>query len=115
MGGALSHTFPLKIAWPRGTFSEGSEFARPEAGKALTLHGNDNFVTNPVLLKQGCATALPTRRLVKMNQIGTLSETLEVIRIDQRAGLRTVVSARCGETEDDFMSDLAVATRSGVS
>jgi enolase len=48
-----------------------------------------------------------------MNQIGTLSETTEVIRIAQRAGYRTVVSARSGETEDDFMSDLAVATGAG--
>ncbi|HTS71797.1 MAG TPA: phosphopyruvate hydratase, partial [Terriglobia bacterium] len=51
--------------------------------------------------------------LVKMNQIGTLSETLEVIRLAQSAGYRTVVSARSGETEDDSMSDLAVGTGAG--
>jgi enolase len=70
-------------------------------------------VTNPRLLSAGIRNGIANAVLVKMNQIGTLSETLEVIRIAQRAGYRTVVSARSGETEDDFMSDLAVATGAG--
>ncbi len=82
-------------------------------GKRCQLIGDDNFVTNPVLLEQGIRNGIANAVLVKMNQIGTLSETLKVIRMAQRAGYRTVVSARSGETEDDFMSDLAVATSAG--
>jgi enolase len=82
-------------------------------GKRCQLIGDDNFVTNPRLLSAGIRNGIANAVLVKMNQIGTLSETLEVIRIAQRAGYRTVVSARSGETEDDFMSDLAVATGAG--
>ncbi len=82
-------------------------------GTRCQLIGDDNFVTNPRLLTEGIRLGIANAVLVKMNQIGTLSETLEVIRIAQRAGYRTVVSARSGETEDDFMSDLAVATGAG--
>jgi enolase len=82
-------------------------------GKRCQLIGDDNFVTNPRLLEQGIRDGIANAVLVKMNQIGTLSETMEVIGIAQRAGYRTVVSARSGETEDDSMSDLAVATGAG--
>jgi enolase len=82
-------------------------------GNRCQLIGDDNFVTNPHLLAEGIRKGIANAVLVKMNQIGTLSETLEVIRIAQRAGYRTVVSARSGETEDDSMSDLAVGTRAG--
>jgi enolase len=82
-------------------------------GKRCQLIGDDLFVTNPRRLAEGIRECIANAVLVKMNQIGTLSETLEVIRIAQRAGYRTVVSARSGETEDDFMSDLAVGTRAG--
>ena len=82
-------------------------------GTRCQLIGDDNFVTNPRLLTEGIRLGIANAVLVKMNQIGTLSETMEVIRIAQRAGYRTVVSARSGETEDDFMSDLAVATGAG--
>jgi enolase len=82
-------------------------------GKRCQLIGDDNFVTNPRLLTEGIRLGIANAVLVKMNQIGTLSETMEVIRIAQRAGYRTVVSARSGETEDDSMSDLAVATGAG--
>ena len=75
--------------------------------------GDDNFVTNPRLLAKGIGDGIANAVLVKMNQIGTLSETLEVIRLAQRAGYRTVVSARSGETEDDTMSDLVVGTGAG--
>jgi enolase len=82
-------------------------------GKRCQLIGDDNFVTNPRLLAEGIRNGIANAVLVKMNQIGTLSETMEVIRMAQRAGYRTVVSARSGETEDDSMSDLAVATGAG--
>jgi len=74
------------------------------------LVGDDLFVTNPELLAKGIRAGIADAVLVKMNQIGTLSETLDVIEIARRSGYRTVVSARSGETEDDSMSDLAVAT-----
>lgn len=93
--------------------SEGWKLLTERLGKRCQLIGDDNFVTNPVLLDQGIRDGIANAVLVKMNQIGTLSETLEVIRMAQRAGYRTVVSARSGETEDDFMSDLAVATGAG--
>jgi enolase len=77
------------------------------------LIGDDLFVTNPRRLAEGIRDGIANAVLVKMNQIGTLSETLEVIKLARRAGYRTVVSARSGETEDDFMSDLAVGTGAG--
>ena len=82
-------------------------------GKRCQLIGDDLFATNPRRLAEGIRDGVANAVLVKMNQIGTLSETLEVIRIAQRAGYRTVVSARSGETEDDSMSDLAVGTGAG--
>jgi enolase len=82
-------------------------------GKRCQLIGDDLFATNPRRLAEGIRDGIANAVLVKMNQIGTLSETLEVIRIAQRAGYRTVVSARSGETEDDSMSDLAVGTGAG--
>jgi enolase len=81
--------------------------------KRCQLIGDDLFVTNPRRLAEGIRDGIANAVLVKMNQIGTLSETLEVIRLAQRAGYRTVVSARSGETEDDSMSDLAVGARAG--
>jgi len=82
-------------------------------GKRCQLIGDDLFVTNPRRLAEGICNGIGNAVLVKMNQIGTLSETLQVIRLAQRAGYRTVVSARSGETEDDSMSDLAVGTGAG--
>ena len=82
-------------------------------GKRCQLIGDDLFVTNPRRLAEGIRNGIGNAVLVKMNQIGTLSETLQVIRLAQRAGYRTVVSARSGETEDDSMSDLAVGTGAG--
>ncbi|MGO8787375.1 MAG: phosphopyruvate hydratase [Terriglobia bacterium] len=82
-------------------------------GKRCQLIGDDNFVTSPRRLAAGIRDGIANAVLVKMNQIGTLSETLEVMRLAQRAGYRTVVSARSGETEDDSMSDLAVGAGAG--
>ncbi len=82
-------------------------------GQRCQLIGDDLFVTHPRRLAEGIRNGIANAVLVKMNQIGTLSETLEVIRLAQRSGYGTVVSARSGETEDDSMSDLAVGTGAG--
>jgi enolase len=82
-------------------------------GPRVQLIGDDLFATHPARLKKGIETGAANAVLVKMNQIGTLTETLEVIALAKRHGYRSVVSARSGETEDDTMADLAVATGAG--
>jgi len=82
-------------------------------GARVQLIGDDLFVTNPARLRKGIEAGVANAVLVKMNQIGTLTETLEVIELARRHGYRTVVSARSGETEDDTIADLAVATAAG--
>jgi enolase len=82
-------------------------------GSRAQLIGDDLFVTNPARLRQGSARKIANSILVKMNQIGTLTETLEVVRLAKACGYRTVVSARSGETEDTTIADLAVATGAG--
>src|SRR5262245_10929836 len=79
-------------------------------GKRIQLIGDDLFVTNPERLKRGIAAGVANAVLVKVNQIGTLTEALEVLRIAREAGYRTVISARSGETEDSTIADLAVGT-----
>ena len=82
-------------------------------GGKLQLVGDDNFVTNPERLRRGIAAGVANAILVKVNQIGTLSETLETVELAQRAGYRAVMSHRSGETEDTTIADLAVATNCG--
>jgi enolase len=82
-------------------------------GKKVQLVGDDLFVTNPERLKKGIKTKAANAILIKLNQIGTLTETLEAIRIAQEAGYRTVISHRSGETEDATIADLAVGTAAG--
>jgi enolase len=82
-------------------------------GTRVQLIGDDLFVTNPERLKRGIAAGVGNSVLVKVNQIGTLTETLEVVRLAQAAGYRPVISARSGETEDSTIADLAVATAAG--
>jgi len=81
-------------------------------GAKIHLIGDDNFVTNPKILKQGIADGIANGLLVKLNQIGTITETLEAVRMAQTAGYVTVISHRSGETEDTTIADLAVATNS---
>jgi enolase len=78
-------------------------------GGKVQLVGDDLFVTNPERLERGIREHAANAVLVKMNQIGTLTETFQVIDRAREAGYRTVISARSGETEDDFLADLAVA------
>ncbi len=82
-------------------------------GKKVQLVGDDLFVTNPKILKKGIADGLANAILVKVNQIGTLSETLEAVEMAQRAGYNAVLSHRSGETEDSTISHIAVATNCG--
>jgi enolase len=79
----------------------------------LQLIGDDLFATNPERLKKGIQSKVANAVLVKMNQIGTISQTLEVIALAKKHGYKTVVSARSGETEDSTMSDLAVGADAG--
>lgn len=79
----------------------------------LQLVGDDLFVTNPTRLQRGIEAGVANAILIKPNQIGTLSETLETVRLAQRAGYNPIISARSGETEDTTIADLAVATGAG--
>ncbi len=82
-------------------------------GKKVQLVGDDVFVTNPARLRQGIEKGIANAILVKVNQIGTLSETLEAVETAHKAGYRAVMSHRSGETEDATIADLAVATNCG--
>lgn len=82
-------------------------------GGRLQLVGDDNFVTNPKIFAEGIWEGIANAILIKLNQVGTVSETLETISMAQKAGYRTVISHRSGETEDTFIADLAVGTSAG--
>ena len=82
-------------------------------GKKVQLVGDDIFVTHPARLSKGIQEGIANAILIKLNQIGTLTETLDVIKMAQKAGYRTIISHRSGETEDTTIADLAVATRAG--
>jgi enolase len=84
-----------------------------ELGTKLQLVGDDLFVTNPKRLAQGIAQHTGNSILVKVNQIGTLTETLDAVTLAQRSGYTAVMSHRSGETEDTTIADLAVATDCG--
>ena len=79
----------------------------------VQLVGDDLFVTNPEFLARGIRDGVASAILVKLNQIGTLSETLETVRLAHRNAYRTVISHRSGETEDSYIADLAVAVNAG--
>jgi enolase len=84
-----------------------------EAGDRVQLVGDDLFVTNTEFLARGIAEGAGNAILIKVNQIGTLTETLEAIEMARRNGYNTIISHRSGETEDTFIADLVVATRAG--
>jgi enolase len=92
---------------------EGWKLLTEKLGDRVQLVGDDLFVTNPERLRRGIAAGVGNSILVKVNQIGTLSETLEAIRIAREAGYTAVISHRSGETEDTTIADLAVATGAG--
>lgn len=82
-------------------------------GHRCQLVGDDLFVTHPELLKKGIQEKIANAILIKLNQIGTVTETLETIRIAQKAGYHCIISHRSGETEDTFIADFAVGTNAG--
>jgi enolase len=84
-----------------------------QLGTRAQIVGDDIFVTNPEIFKQGIERGIANSILVKLNQIGTVSETLDAIAMAHRAGYTTIISHRSGETEDSTIADLAVATSAG--
>ena len=91
----------------------GWELLTRKLGKQLQLVGDDLFVTNAAILAQGIEKGVANSILIKVNRIGTLTETLAAIALARKAGYTAVISHRSGETEDSFIADLAVATGSG--
>ena len=84
-----------------------------ELGKKIQLVGDDLFVTNTNIFKEGIEKNIANAILIKLNQIGTLTETLDAIQMAKENKYRTIISHRSGETEDTFISDLSVATNAG--
>ncbi|MBD5114313.1 MAG: phosphopyruvate hydratase [Ruminococcaceae bacterium] len=112
---SLSDKYPL-FSLEDGLDQEdwkGWELLTKRLGSRLQLVGDDLFVTNSERLKKGISSGCGNSILIKLNQIGTVSETLDAIKTAQRAGYTTVISHRSGETEDSFIADLAVAVNSG--
>ncbi|CDW93096.1 MULTISPECIES: phosphopyruvate hydratase [unclassified Thiomonas] len=92
---------------------DGWKLLNSRLGKKVQLVGDDIFVTNTSILKNGIADKLANSILIKVNQIGTLTETFAAIEMAKRAGWTAVVSHRSGETEDSIIADIAVATNAG--
>lgn len=92
---------------------DGWEKLTKKIGSSCQIVGDDIFVTNPSFLKRGIEKGVANSILIKVNQIGTLTETLEAIAIAKKAGYKTIISHRSGETEDTIIADIAVATESG--
>jgi enolase len=92
---------------------EGHKLLTDRLGDKVQLVGDDLFVTNTVRLKQGIEQGVGNSILVKVNQIGTLTETFDAIEMAKRAGYTAVISHRSGESEDATIADIAVATNAG--
>ena len=92
---------------------EGWQFLTQELGDKVQLVGDDLFVTNTERLKKGIRLGVANSILIKVNQIGTLTETLDAIQMAHRAGYTAVVSHRSGETEDTTIADISVAVNAG--
>ena len=92
---------------------DGWKYLTEHLGKKIQLVGDDLFVTNIKRLRCGIQLGVANAILIKVNQIGTLTETLDAVEMAQHAGYRAVISHRSGETEDSFISDLAVACGTG--
>jgi enolase len=92
---------------------EGWRTLTSDLGPRVQLVGDDVFVTNPEILKRGIAEGVANALLVKLNQIGTVTETLDAVSMARNAGYATIISHRSGETEDSTIADLAVGTAAG--
>ena len=111
----LANQFPL-VAIEDGLAEDdwdGWRVLTERLGSRILLVGDDIFVTNPAIIRKGIDARVANAVLIKLNQIGTVSETLDAIATAHRAGYQTVISHRSGETEDTFIADLAVATGAG--
>jgi len=111
----LADTYPL-ISLEDGLAEddwEGWKLLTDKLGHRVQLVGDDLFVTNPERLSRGIETGVCNSVLVKVNQIGTLTETLQTIEMAKEAGYTCVISHRSGETEDSTIADIAVATNAG--
>lgn len=111
----LTQNYPiLSLEDPLGEEDfEGWGVLTSEIGKQVQIVGDDLFVTNPKRLKEGIQKGAANAILIKPNQIGTLTETIETVIMAKRGGYRTIISHRSGETEDTFIADLSVALNSG--
>lgn len=116
----IEELFKLTQKYPIDSLEDGLDENDWEGWVKLTqrlgfiqLVGDDLFVTNPLFFQKGIDLKIANAILIKPNQIGTLSETLQTIQLAQKNGYKTVISHRSGETEDTFIADLAVATSSG--
>jgi enolase len=89
------------------------ELMTEQLDEVIQLVGDDIFVTNPAILAKGIEAGVANSILIKLNQIGSVTETLEAIEMADQAGYTTVISHRSGETEDTFIADLAVAVNAG--
>ena len=120
-GGFVDYLADLVSRYPIVSIEDGASEDDWDGWKLLTdrlgdqvqLVGDDIFVTNPIRLRRGIKAGVANSILVKVNQIGTLTETLEAVEIASRAGMTSVMSHRSGETEDNTIADLAVATNCG--
>jgi enolase len=92
---------------------DGWKLITKELGNRIQLVGDDIFVTNKEILKKGIENNVANSILIKLNQIGTLTETLDAIELAKTAGYTNVISHRSGETEDASIADVAVATNAG--
>ncbi len=92
---------------------DGWKMLTEKLGKKIQLVGDDIFVTNPAILKEGIKKGIANSILIKLNQIGTLTETIDAVEMAKRAGYTSVVSHRSGETEDTTIADLVVALNTG--
>ncbi len=93
---------------------EGWKVMTERLGKQVQLVGDDIFVTNPKIFKEGIQKGIANSILIKLNQIGTLTETLNAVQLAKQAGYTAVISHRSGETEDTTLADLSVACNSGL-
>ena len=92
---------------------DGWKIMTDELGKKIQLTGDDIFVTNPKILAEGIKKGIANSLLIKLNQIGTLSETMKTVQMAKTAGYTCMFSHRSGETEDSFLADITVATNAG--
>jgi enolase len=92
---------------------DGWKILTRDVGKKIQLVGDDAFVTNPKIFARGISEGIANAILIKLNQIGTVSETIEAVEMARKAGYASIISHRSGETEDAFIADFAVAMGSG--